>query len=81
MNQTLYRGSSKFQEISVVSTNKFGNIMTIDRDLMLTEKDEFHYHEMMANVPLAYIKGDARVVVIGGGDGGTLREVIILVLY
>ncbi|CAJ1343998.1 unnamed protein product [Effrenium voratum] len=73
---------SAFQKIEVFSSRFFGRILTIDGDLMLTERDEFVYHEMIARVPLAYLanassassRGSA--LVVGGGDGGTAGQLL-----
>lgn len=67
---------SQYQDIKVYSTLNFGNILIIDNALMITQRDEFHYHEMIAHVPLNYNPAAAKVVVIGGGDGGTVLQVL-----
>lgn len=65
---------SYYQRIDVLETKEFGRILTLDGCLMLTEKDEFIYHEMMVHVPMAAHPNAKRVLVIGAGDGGTIRE-------
>ena len=65
---------SDFQKIDVFHTPEFGKVLVIDDYVMLTEKDEFIYHEMIAHVPMAVNPGIKRVLVIGAGDGGTVRE-------
>lgn len=65
---------SYYQRIDVLETKEFGRILTLDGCLMLTEKDEFIYHEMMVHVPMAAHPETKRVLVIGAGDGGTIRE-------
>jgi spermidine synthase len=72
----LYSGQSEFQKVDVIQTNKFGKVLLLDGLVMLTEKDEFVYHEMIAHVPLNVHPNAQRVLVIGAGDGGTLREVL-----
>jgi spermidine synthase len=74
----LARGLSSMQELSVLETRFFGRIMVIDKEIMVTERDEPHYHEMIAHVPLAYRAQEPEldVLVIGGGDGGTLQQVL-----
>jgi len=68
---------SKYQRIEVFETNNFGNMLVIDNDVQLTEYDEKNYHEMIVHVPLNYFNNKPiNVLIIGGGDGGTLREVI-----
>jgi len=76
MKHKLYEKKSKFQKIEVYETLKNGNIMLLDGCFMLTEKEEFVYHEMIAHVPLFSHPKPERVLVIGGGDGGTVREVL-----
>ena len=67
---------SDFQKIEVFDTEPFGRMLVHDGVIMLTEFDEAHYHEMIAHVPLNSHPDPVRVLVIGGGDGGTLREVL-----
>jgi len=72
----LERVKSDFQEIEVYETDAFGRMLVHDGVIMLTEFDEAHYHEMIAHVALITHPCPADVLVIGGGDGGTLREVL-----
>lgn len=67
---------SKYQKIEVLKSDFFGHILTIDGDLMLTERDEFIYHEMIVHVPMAYVPAASRVLVVGGGDGGSARQLL-----
>ncbi len=67
---------SKFQKIEVFQTKAFGNLLVIDGHGMLCDKDEFIYHEMMAHVPACTHKEPKRALVIGGGDGGSARELL-----
>lgn len=67
---------SAFQEIAVFETERLGRMLVLDGITMLTEFDEFAYHEMIAHVPLTVHPGPETVLVIGGGDGGTVREVL-----
>lgn len=67
---------SKFQKIDVYDTVPFGKMLVHDEVIMLTEFDEPHYHEMIAHVALNVHDNPGQVLVIGGGDGGTLREVL-----
>ena len=74
--ELLYEINSKIgQNIKVYDNNFFGKILVIDNDLQLTEHDESNYHEMMVHVPLNYMENNIKILIIGGGDGGTLREV------
>ena len=74
VREQLHFEQSKYQKISVFDSVEFGRFLTLDGVVMLTERDEFIYHEMIAHVPMA-VKPDAkRVLLIGGGDGGAARE-------
>ena len=76
VKRTLLSGRSDFQKIDIVDTVGFGKMLFNDGVAMISERDEFVYHEMISHVPL-FVKPDVeRVLVIGGGDGGTAREVI-----
>lgn len=66
---------SPYQTIEVFDTASFGRMLVHDGVIMATERDEAHYHEMIVHVPLAVHPAPRRVLVIGGGDGGTVREV------
>ncbi len=63
-----------FQKIEIFHSKEWGNFMTIDGLLMLTEKDEFIYHDMIVHPAMATNPGITKVLVVGGGDGGTVRE-------
>lgn len=65
---------SDFQKIDVFQTTEFGKVLVIDGFIMLTEKDEFIYHEMITHVPMSVNPNIKNVLVIGAGDGGTVRE-------
>ena len=67
---------SPFQKIDILDTYEYGRVLVIDGFTMLTEKDEFIYHEMIAHVPMAVHPHVKNILRIGGGDGGTLRELI-----
>src|SRR5512139_343218 len=70
----LWSGKSEFQSLDVVDTEAFGRVLLLDGLFMTTEKDEFIYHEMVSHTPLFTHPHPRRVLVIGGGDGGTARE-------
>ncbi|UOO37638.1 polyamine aminopropyltransferase [Oscillospiraceae bacterium CM] len=73
-DKQLYSGESPFQRIDVFESEEFGRFLTLDGFLMLTEKDEFIYHEMIVH-PAFAVNPDIRdVLVIGAGDGGVARE-------
>jgi len=70
----LFTGQSEFQKVDVFETEEFGKLLTIDGLVMVTEKDEFIYHDMIVHVAMATNPKIKKVLVIGGGDGGTVRE-------
>ena len=65
---------SAVQQIDILDTPAYGRVLVLDGGLMITEKDEFIYHEMITHVPMAVNPNVKNVLVIGGGDGGTVRE-------
>ncbi len=74
IDRQLYSGKSEFQRIDVFDSPEFGRFLTLDGYMMLTEKDEFIYHEMITHVPMAVHPKVRDVLVIGAGDGGVIRE-------
>ena len=75
VDRQLHTEKSDFQRIDVFECEEFGRFLTLDGYMMLTERDEFIYHEMMVHVPLAVLgEKIKKVLVIGGGDGGCVRE-------
>ena len=74
VDKQIYSSQSEFQRIDIFESPEFGRFLTLDGYMMLTEKDEFVYHEMMVHVPMAVHPNVKKVLVIGGGDGGTVRE-------
>ena len=76
LKQKLHEEQTEYQSIAIYETEKFGNLMTIDGCTMVSTLDNFLYHEMMSH-PALFIHPDPKnVVIIGGGDCGTLREVL-----
>ena len=65
---------SEFQRIDILETQEYGRVLVLDSELMITEKDEFIYHEMITHVSMAVHPNVKNVLVIGAGDGGTIRE-------
>jgi len=74
IKEKIYSGKSKFQQIDFYDSYEFGRFFTLDGYMMANEKDEFIYHEMITHVPMASNLNIKKVLVIGGGDGGTVRE-------
>ena len=76
IKRKLHEEQSRFQKIAVFETSDWGNLMVIDDCTMVSSRDNFIYHEMMSH-PVLYIHAaPRRVAIIGGGDCGTLREVL-----
>ncbi len=75
IKKVLYSGESKFQRIEVFDTYEYGKMLVLYGSIMFTERDEFIYHEMISHVPLFVHPSPEEVLVIGGGDGGTIKEV------
>ena len=75
VKEQLYSEQTSFQKIDFFDSETFGKFFTLDGLIMITEKDEFIYHEMISNVPMAVNPDIKKVLIIGGGDGGTAREV------
>lgn len=76
LKKRLFTGRSRFQKVEVVETAGHGRLLLIDGMTMVSERDEFVYHEMIAHPALFLHPKPRRVLVIGGGDGGTVREVL-----
>ncbi len=74
--KTLFYEQSLYQRVDIVETRSHGNMLLNDGVVMLSERDEYVYHEMIAHVPLFVHPSPRRVLIIGGGDGGTAREVL-----
>jgi spermidine synthase len=70
----LFSGKSEFQQVDVFQSQEFGKFLTLDGLMMVTEKDEFIYHDMIVHIPMAVNPKIKKVLVIGAGDGGTIRE-------
>lgn len=76
VHRKLHEEQSQYQKIEIYETTDWGNLMVIDDCIMLTSRDNFLYHEMMSHPALFIHPEPKRVVIIGGGDCGTLREVL-----
>ncbi|MDH5230279.1 MAG: polyamine aminopropyltransferase [Gammaproteobacteria bacterium] len=76
VKQKLHEEQSDFQHIAIYETENFGNLMVIDGFVMLSQRDNFLYHEMMSHVVLFTHPEPKDVLIIGGGDCGTLKEVL-----
>jgi spermidine synthase len=76
VENVLFSGVSEFQSVDIVETKGHGKMLLNDGLIMVTERDEFIYHDMLVHVPLFVHPNPKNILVIGGGDGGTAREVI-----
>ncbi len=72
----LHQEQTPYQELLIADTNEYGRVLMLDGAYQLTEKDEFTYSEMMAHVPLCAHRNPGNVLIIGGGDGAIMREVL-----
>ncbi|HEX3031281.1 MAG TPA: polyamine aminopropyltransferase [Bacillota bacterium] len=76
VTSTLHTEKSEFQDIAILDTVQYGRMLTLDGLVMTTIADEFVYHEMITHVALNTHPDPKRVLVVGGGDGGAIREII-----
>ncbi len=76
VEKQLYSGQSAYQRIDIYESKEFGRFLTLDGFMMLTEKDEFIYHEMITHVPMMVHPNPEHVLIIGAGDGGAVRELV-----
>ena len=74
VNRQLYSKQSDYQRIDIFETPEFGRVLTLDGNVMLTERDEFIYDEMITHVPMSVHRSAKDILVIGAGDGGVVRE-------
>ena len=70
VDKQLVSFKSEFQRIDIFESKEFGKFLTLDGFMMLTEKDEFIYHEMITHIPMAVNPNAKKILVIGAGDGG-----------
>ena len=76
VNKTLHTETTDFQHLEMAETAEWGNMLFLDGMVMTSQRDEFVYHEMVAHVPLFTHPNPENVLVVGGGDGGVIREVL-----
>jgi spermidine synthase len=74
VEKKIFSKKSLFQQVDIYKTVAYGNMLVIDNYVMMTDADEFVYHEVISHIPVCYHKDPKSVLVVGGGDGGTLRE-------
>jgi len=76
VRSVIYDNKSDFQHMQLVDTYQYGKMLLLDGIVQTTERDEFVYHEMMVHVPMLSHHDPKKILIIGGGDGGILREVL-----
>ncbi|PPR23656.1 MAG: Polyamine aminopropyltransferase [Alphaproteobacteria bacterium MarineAlpha10_Bin3] len=76
IDKLLYRGESEHQRLILFENAEFGRVLALNDVIQTTERDEFIYHEMLSHVPLLAHGGARKVLIVGGGDGGMLEEVL-----
>lgn len=76
VGQMLYRDRTGHQDLAIFETERFGRVLALDGVIQTTERDEFMYHEMLVHVPILAHGSARKVLIIGGGDGGSLREAL-----
>ncbi|MBI1858830.1 MAG: polyamine aminopropyltransferase [Candidatus Melainabacteria bacterium] len=76
VKEYLYTEKSKYQKIDVFESVSMGKVMLLDNRVMVTEKDEFYYHENIVHPVMSMHPNPKKIMIIGGGDGGTVREVL-----
>lgn len=72
----IYEGKSEFQDIVIADTPEFGRLLVLDGVFQTSDKEEFMYHESIVHIPLFLHPSPKRVLIIGGGDGGSAREAV-----
>lgn len=75
VEKVLHTEKSQFQDILVFQSETYGRVLVLDGVIQLTERDEFAYQEMIVHLPLFAHSNPKRVLIVGAGDGGVLREV------
>ncbi len=75
-NKMLYSGKSEYQSIKVFENEKYGRVLRLDKAFQTSEYDEYNYHEPLVHVPMLLHPEPKRVLIIGGGDGGALEEML-----
>ncbi|HQE67643.1 MAG TPA: polyamine aminopropyltransferase [Bacillota bacterium] len=76
VKETLHTEKTKYQELAILDTYEFGRMLVLDGIVQTTIRDEYAYHEMITHVPLFTHGNPKKVLVVGGGDGGTIREIL-----
>jgi len=77
LEDVLYTGKTKFQSVQVIDTSSFGKCLVLDEKIQSSEMDEFIYHEALVQPAMIAHPNPERVLIVGGGEGATLREVLL----
>lgn len=76
ITKTIYTAKTQYQDLAILETKQFGRMLVLDGAVQTTIADEFCYHELISHVPLFTHPNPKKVAVIGGGDGGVIREIL-----
>ncbi|WP_084731209.1 polyamine aminopropyltransferase [Seinonella peptonophila] len=76
VTKTLYSEKTPYQQLDIFETEQFGRMMVLDGMVMTTDQDEFAYHELLTHIAMSTHPNPKQVLVVGGGDGGVIREVL-----
>lgn len=76
ISRTIHTEKTEYQKLDIIETNQFGKMLVLDGMVMTTDEDEFVYHEMITHIALNTHANPKRVLVVGGGDGGAIREIV-----
>ena len=76
IKRCILQKKTRYQQLDILESHEYGKILLLDGLIMFTERDEFIYHEMIVHVPLIIHPDPKKILVIGGGDGGTVREIL-----
>lgn len=76
IKETLVKKKTDFQDLAILDTHAFGRMLVLDGIVQTTIKDEYVYHEMITHIPLFTHPNPKKVLVVGGGDGGAIREIL-----
>jgi spermidine synthase len=76
VKKVLHHEKSKYQDVLIFESETYGTVLVLDGAIQVTERDEFSYQEMIAHLAMNSHPNPKKVLVIGGGDGGVLREVV-----
>jgi len=76
VEEVLHKSKSDFQDVLVFKSKNYGNVLVLDGAIQVTERDEFSYHEMITHIPLFAHPNPKDILIVGGGDGGCVREAL-----